>query len=219
MLIGLRRETWDMLTPIERCEELNLPAAGRLRHRPLPAIGPVLVVGGGRTPSQRMALHRGSRTGRLRGNSMASRLQLNGWRRLWLAASAGLALWFVVVWPLQYVKDIAPNRHEYDLGIESDFESGRPLEMLQEPAYGTDCLHIYLSRKFDNTVPYTIEAYAPPFRASCRRCRHGHRQRACLPFGMGNRLDFDRLRAATPITAYPLKITMRSSSKAKMGTS
>ena len=48
MLIGLRRETWDMLTPIERCEELNLPAAGRLRHRPLPAIGPVLVVGGGR---------------------------------------------------------------------------------------------------------------------------------------------------------------------------
>jgi len=37
-----------MLTPIERCEELSLPAAGRLRHRPLPAIGPVLVVGGGR---------------------------------------------------------------------------------------------------------------------------------------------------------------------------
>jgi hypothetical protein len=27
------------------------------------------------------------------------------------------------------------------------------------PAYGTDCLHIYLSRKFGNTVPYTIEAY------------------------------------------------------------
>ena len=97
---------------------------------------------------------------------MASRLQLNGWRRLWLAASAGLAIWFVAVWPLQYLKDIAPNRHEYDRGIETDFESGRcltyqtaPLEMLQEPAYGGDCLYIYLSRKFDNTIPYTLEAY------------------------------------------------------------
>ena len=97
---------------------------------------------------------------------MTSRLQLNGWRRLWLAASAGLAIWFVAVWPLQYLKDIAPNRHEYDRGIETDFESGRcltyqtaPLEMLQEPAYGGDCLYIYLSRKFDNTVPYTLDAY------------------------------------------------------------
>ena len=40
---------------------------------------------------------------------MASRLQLNGWRRLWLAASAGLAIWFVVVWPLQYLKDMRPT--------------------------------------------------------------------------------------------------------------
>ena len=83
-----------------------------------------------------------------------------------LAARAGLAIWFVVVWPLQYLKDIAPNRHEYDRGNETDFESGRcltyqtaPLEMLQEPAYGGDCLYIYLSGKFDNTVPYTLEAY------------------------------------------------------------
>ena len=96
---------------------------------------------------------------------MASRLQLNGWHRLWLAASAGVAIWFVAVWPLQYLKDKAPNRHEYDRGIERDFESGRCLiyqtatmEMLPEPA-GRDCLHIYLSRKFDNTVPYTLEAY------------------------------------------------------------
>ena len=97
---------------------------------------------------------------------MTSRLQLNGWRRLWLAASAGLAIWFVAVWPLQYVNYMAPNRHEYDRGIESDFESGRcliyqtaPLEMLPEPAYGRDYLHIYLSRKFDDTFPYTPEAY------------------------------------------------------------
>ena len=33
------------------------------------------------------------------------------------------------------------------------------MEMLPEPGYGKDCLHIYLSRKFDNTVPYTLEAY------------------------------------------------------------
>ena len=92
---------------------------------------------------------------------MASRLQLNGWRRLWLAASAGLAIWFVVVWPLQYLKDIAPNRHEYDRGIESDFESGRcliyqtaPIEMLPEPAYGRDCLHIY--RVENSTIPSPI---------------------------------------------------------------
>ena len=30
---------------------------------------------------------------------------------------------------------------------------------MPEPAYGSDCLHIYLSRKFDNTIPYTLEAY------------------------------------------------------------
>ena len=97
---------------------------------------------------------------------MESRLRLNGWRRLWLAASAGLAIWFVAVWPVLYLKNVAPSRHEYDRGIESDFESGRcltdqtaPMEMLQEPAYGRDCLYIYLSRKFDNTVPYTLEAY------------------------------------------------------------
>ena len=33
------------------------------------------------------------------------------------------------------------------------------MEMLPEPAYGRDCLYIYLSRKFDNTVPYTLDAY------------------------------------------------------------
>ena len=97
---------------------------------------------------------------------MASRLRLNGWRRLWLAASAGLAIWFVAVWPVLYLKNVAPSRHEYDRGIESDFESGRcliyqtaPMEILPEPAYGSDCLHIYLSRKFDDTIPYTLEAY------------------------------------------------------------
>ena len=36
---------------------------------------------------------------------MASQLQrLNGWR-LWLVATAALAIWFVVVWPLQSLKD------------------------------------------------------------------------------------------------------------------
>ena len=97
---------------------------------------------------------------------MASRLQLNGWRRLWLAASAGLAIWFVVVWPLQYLKDMQFGRYGYDRAIEEDFENGQcltyqtaPLETLREPRYGEDCWHIYMSRKNDNTPPYTLEAY------------------------------------------------------------
>ena len=97
---------------------------------------------------------------------MASRLQLNGWRRLWLVATAGLAIWFVVVWPLQSLKDWQFGRYDYDRAIEKEFESGQcqtyqtaPLETLREPAYGKDCWHIYLSRKYDNTVPYTLEAY------------------------------------------------------------
>ena len=115
-----------------------------------------------------MTLHecRGSRTGRPGGTPMASRLQLNGWRRLWLAASAGLAIWFVVVWPLQYLKEMQFGRYGYDRAIEEDFEK-RTMPNLPN---GTDgnasrarlwqrLLHIYLSRKFDNTVPYTLEAY------------------------------------------------------------
>jgi hypothetical protein len=35
--------------------------------------------------------------------------RLNGWRRLWLVATAGAAIWFVVVWPLTVPKD--PQRH------------------------------------------------------------------------------------------------------------
>ena len=89
----------------------------------------------------------------------------------WLASAlAGRKRWpchlVVAVWPVLYLKNVAPSRHEYDRGIESDFESGRcpiyqtaPMEMLPEPAYGRDCLYIYLSRKFDNTIPYTLEAY------------------------------------------------------------
>jgi hypothetical protein len=97
---------------------------------------------------------------------MASRLNRpNGWRRLWLAVSAGLAIWFVVVWPLQSLKDMQFGRSGYDRAIEEDFESGQcltyqtaPLEKLREPNYGEGCWHIYTSRKYDNTVPYTLEA-------------------------------------------------------------
>ena len=98
---------------------------------------------------------------------MASRLQrLNGWRRLWLVATAALAIWFVVVWPLQSLKDWQLERHDYDRAIEKEFESGQcqtyqtaPLESLREHGYSEGCWHIYLSRKYDDTVPYTFEAY------------------------------------------------------------
>ena len=42
------------------------------------------------------------------------------------------------------------------------------METLPEPAYGKDCLYIYLSRKFDNTVPYTLEAYKS-YSSACDR--------------------------------------------------
>ena len=98
---------------------------------------------------------------------MASRLQrlIERWR-LWLVATAALAIWFVVVWPLQSLKDWQLERHDYDRAIEKEFESGQcqnyqtaPLESLREHGYREGCWHIYLSRKYDDTVPYTFEAY------------------------------------------------------------
>jgi len=98
---------------------------------------------------------------------MAGRLsRLNGWRRLWLVATAGTAIWFVVVWPVKSLGDMQSGRYSYDRAIEKDFASGQcltyqtaPLEKLQEPVYGNACWHIYTSRKYDNTVPYTLEAH------------------------------------------------------------
>ena len=107
---------------------------------------------------------------------MASRLQrLIGWRRLWLVATAALAIWFVVVWPLQSLKDWQLERYDYDRAIEKEFESGQcqtyqmaPLEQLRAPGDSESCWHIYLSRKYDNTVPYTLEAYRTKNSASDR---------------------------------------------------
>jgi hypothetical protein len=95
---------------------------------------------------------------------MGSRLQrLNGWRRLWLVATAALALWFVVLWPLQ-----ALNDYTYQRETEKAFESGQcwtyqtePLEKLREPGLNDGCWYIYESRKYDKDIvlPYTLEAY------------------------------------------------------------
>lgn len=30
---------------------------------------------------------------------------------------------------------------------------------LREPGYSESCYHIFLSRKYDSTIPYTLEAY------------------------------------------------------------
>jgi hypothetical protein len=99
---------------------------------------------------------------------MASRLQrLNGWRRLWLVATAAVAVWFVVLWPLKSLQ-FNVSEYDYERAIEKEFKSGQcqtyqtaPLEKLVEPRYGEGCYHIYTSRKYDNTntVPYTLEAY------------------------------------------------------------
>ena len=110
---------------------------------------------------------------------MASRLQrLNGWRRLWLVATAAVAVWFVVVFPLQALKDPGLSVYDYRRAIEKDFASGQcqtyqtaPLETLREPAFsdeGVSCWHIYTARKSPDSgrksedsksVPYTLEAY------------------------------------------------------------
>ena len=116
----------NTLTPVERYGESARPSlAATLAHLSSTLASQCWWLAAGAQRHDGMALTTS------RGTSMARRL--NGWRRLWLAASAGLALWFVVVWPLQYVKDIAPNRHEYDSGIGGDFESGRCLTYQTAP--------------------------------------------------------------------------------------
>ena len=98
---------------------------------------------------------------------MAGRVhRLNGWRRLWLVATAAVAIWFVVVWPVQVLKDMEVSRYSYDRDIETEFASGQcrayqagPLTKLREPGFSEGCWHIYTSRKYDGTIPYTLEAY------------------------------------------------------------
>jgi hypothetical protein len=98
---------------------------------------------------------------------MAGQLQrLNGWRRLWLVATVVVAIWFVVVWPVQVLKEMEVSRYSYDRDTEKEFESGQcrayqteALGKLREPGYSEGCYHIYLSRKYDSTAPYTLEAY------------------------------------------------------------
>ena len=58
------------------------------------------------------------------------------------------------------------EEYDDDRAIEKEFESGQcqnyqtaPLESLREHGYREGCWHIYLSRKYDDTVPYTFEAY------------------------------------------------------------
>ena len=89
------------------------------------------------------------------GTSMSNRLQrLNGWRRLWLVATAGAAIWFVVVWPMHVWSELKYCQLLLHRDIEKDFASGQcrtyqtaPLEKLQEPpSTRSDCWHIHTSR-------------------------------------------------------------------------
>jgi len=100
---------------------------------------------------------------------IGSRLQrLNGWRRLWLVATAAVAVWFVVVWPLLVLNDYQAGKYDYSRETEKEFESGQcrtyqtePLEKLREPDANDACEHIYADRKYDKDIvlPYTLEAY------------------------------------------------------------
>jgi hypothetical protein len=57
---------------------------------------------------------------------MASLLhRLNGWHRLWLVASAAVAIWFVVVGPLRTVIDPRSINLAYHRYLKEEFESGR----------------------------------------------------------------------------------------------
>jgi hypothetical protein len=100
---------------------------------------------------------------------IGSRLQrLNGWRRLWLVATAAAALWFVVVWPLLSLRDVQSGEYDYRREIEKEFASGQcriyqtePFEKLREPGLNDGCWYIYEDRKYDKDIvlPYTLEAY------------------------------------------------------------
>jgi len=48
-------------------------------------------------------------------------------RQLWLVATAALAIWFIVVWPVQALKDWQFERYDYERAIEKEFESGEGL--------------------------------------------------------------------------------------------
>ena len=91
---------------------------------------------------------------------------MNGWQRLWLVGTVCLGLWFIGWWPLTMVGDGRNANLSYRLELMVDFNDPnckeytvRPLPTLREPRITEPCYRIFQSRQYDDTVPYTIEAY------------------------------------------------------------
>jgi hypothetical protein len=77
-----------------------------------------------------------------------------------------LGLWLIGLWPLGFGSEGRISNSDYRRDLLADFKnpacreySVSPLNTLIEPHLTEPCYHIYTSRKFDNTVPYTIEAH------------------------------------------------------------
>ena len=101
------------------------------------------------------------------------RLQnLNGWRRLWLAATAATAVWYVGIYPLQSF-NYGTVDYWYNDKLKADIADARCRAYQMEPFeklariedYSAPCTHLYWSRHFDrlehkiDTVPYTFEVH------------------------------------------------------------
>ena len=93
-------------------------------------------------------------------------MRLHGWQRLWLVGTVCLGLWLMGWWPLQWAGKSRDFHFNYRWELEKDFRNPQcracqtaPLGTLSKPSFGEPCYHISFSRQFDETVPYTLEAY------------------------------------------------------------
>src|SRR5262245_4622007 len=92
--------------------------------------------------------------------------RLNGWQRLWFVGSICAGLWLIGWWPLSAAGEQRAGSWNYRSAIVKDFANPacqdyqvRPIRDLREPGWDQGCWYIYTSRKYDDTVPYTLAAY------------------------------------------------------------
>lgn len=93
---------------------------------------------------------------------------LNGWRRLWIIASAAIFIGLAGVWPLSW---LGRTDYSYRTAIAAEFGNGKCAEFMSKPARqlveppfdpdGRGCWHIYTSRRYarSDIIPYTLEVY------------------------------------------------------------
>ena len=93
----------------------------------------------------------------------------NLWQRLWFVASVLFISYATLLWPLMEAAKTRLSTWNYTEAIEKEFRNPdclayqtEPVTSLEEPEYseiGSTCYHVYLSRQYDSTTPYTLEAY------------------------------------------------------------